>query len=294
MENTLVVKQQTEIKSKVTTASVNPDCIEIPLDLNSALPVRIDHPSIRTSDPTLPSDELFEPPPASEKEPTTHAIQVCDDDEENGFVTATSATREPALAIEILMESDCLETGEDEDLTTVVLADKGKGVDPQEYGGALCDPNSMIVLADTTSTGGSDFIELVGVHRDKGKNVDLEERGNRMVKHEPGPRRVHFDDHVMSFQKQGIPLKSFKRTRTRRRGHRSQRMRHRTTDLENGLPHDPTLPRLSWHPKISPYRFMVFLIPLAIGTAKAVLSQKGSVTTPTTLDWISGVVIFLV
>ena len=180
------------------------------------------------------------------------------------------------------MESDCLETDKDEDLTTVVLADKGKGIDQREYSVArLYDPNSIIVLGGTTSTGGSESIELVDVHRDKGKNVDPEERGNGMAKYEPGPSRIDFDDHsTMSFQKPGIPLESFERTTT--------------TDLENGLPYDPTLPRLSWFPKISPYRFMVFLTPLAIGTVKAVLSQKGSVTTPITLEWISGVVIFLV
>jgi len=86
----------------------------------------------------------------------------------------SSATKEPALAVEILIDNDCLEDG---DLGTVVLANKGKGVDPREYGGALYDPNSMIPPAGTTSTGGSDSIELVGIHRDKGKNVDPEERG---------------------------------------------------------------------------------------------------------------------
>jgi hypothetical protein len=54
----------------------------------------------------------------------------------------------------------------------------------------------------------------------------------------------------MFFQEQVILLESFERTRT--------------TDLNDGLHHDPTLPRLSWRPKISPYRFMVFSIPLAI------------------------------
>jgi hypothetical protein len=278
----LAVKQPTKRKSanhQVTTPAVKPDCVEInlPFDLNSALPVRIDHPSIRTS--TLLSDKLFEPPPASEKEPTTHAIQVGDGDEENGFVTCTSATKEPAFTVEISMDSDCLETYEDGDLDTVALADKGKGVDPREYGGALYDPNSLIVLADTTSTGGSESIELVGVHRDKGNNVDPEERGNEMAKHEPGPSRIDFHDHgVMSFPKQSIPLQSFEPANT--------------TDLDDGLPYDPTLPRPSWHPKISPYRFIVFSIPLAIGTVKAVLSYKG-VTTPITLEWASGGVIFL-
>ena len=70
----------------------------------------------------------------------------------------------------------------------------------------------------------------------------------------------------------------------------------KTTDLNDGLPSSciPTSPRPSWFPKISPYRFIVFLFPLAVGTVKAVLSYKGSVTTPITLEWISGVAIFLV
>ena len=283
-KNTLVVKPQTEIKStnhQVTTPSVKPDCREtiLPFDPNSALPVRIDHPSIRTNGTALPSDELFDPSPSSEKEPMTHAIQAGDGDAENGFVTATSAIKEPALAIAILMDSDYFETNEDGDLTTVVLADKGKGVDPREHGGALYDRNSMIVPAGTTSAGGSDSIELVGVHQDKGKNVDPEEIENDMAKYEPGPSRIDFHVHgAMSIQ--GIPPEPFEPTKT--------------TDLDDGLLHDPTFPRLSWHPKISPYRFIVFSIPLAIGTVKAALSQKGSVTTPITLEWISGVVVFLV
>jgi len=281
---TLVVKQQTERKSanhQLTTPSVKPNYVEtnIPFDLNSALPVRIEHPSIRTSDTALPSYKPLERPPPSEKEP--RAIQVGDGDEENGFVTATSATKEPALAVEFFMDSDCVES-HDEDLTTVVLADKGKGADPREYGDALYGPNSMIVPAGITSTGGSDSIELVGVQRDKGKSVDPEERAwNGRAKYEPGPSRIGFLDHgAMSFQEQVILLQSFNRMRT--------------TGLNGGLHYDPTLPQLSWHPKISPYRFMVFSIPLSIGTAKAVLSLKGSVTTPITLEWISGVVIFLV
>ena len=193
-------------------------------------------------------------------------------------MTCTSATKEPALTVEISVDSDCLETYKDGDLGTVALADKGKGVDPREYGGALDDPNSIIIPADTTSTGGSESIEFVGVPRD---NVDPEERGNEMAKHEPGPSRIDLHDHgVMSFPKQGIPLKSFEP--------------EKTTDLDDGLPYDPTFPRPSWHPKISPYRFIVFSIPLAVGTAKAVLSYKGSVTSPITLEWISGVAIFLV
>ena len=57
----------------------------------------------------------------------------------------------------------------------------------------------------------------------------------------------------------------------------------KTTDLNDGLPYDPTLPQCRWHPKISPYRFTVFLTPVAIGTVKAVLSLTESVTTLITI-----------
>ena len=264
---------------------VKPDGIEtkFPSDLNSV------HPSICTSDTALPSDKCFEPP-ASEKEPVTDAIQIGDDDKENGFVTATSATKEPTLAVAISMDSDCLdETHDDGDLATVVLTDKGKGVDPREYGGALYDIKSMIAPmgATSTSAGGSDSIELVGIHQDKGKNVDPKEKGNGTAKYyEPGPSWIDFHelDHdylLAKFFQEKVSHLQF----SERKG---------TTDFNGGLPYNRTLLRPSWHPKISPYRFMVFSIPLAIGTVKAVLSQKGSVTTPITLEWISGVVIFLV
>ena len=247
------------------------------------LPVRIDHPSIRTSDTPLPSNELFEPTLSSEKEPTIDAIQIGNGDEENGFVTATSTTKESALAVEILMNKDCPETLEDGDLTTVVLADKGKSVDPREYSSALDDSNSIIVLVGTTSTstGGSDSINLIGVHQDKGENVNPGERTwNEMVKYKPGPSRIDFVDHeAMSFQNQGTPLESFEPTKM--------------TDINDGLTYDPTLYRRMWYPKLSPYRCMVFAVPLAIGTVKAVLSLNGSVTTPITLEWILGVVIYL-
>jgi hypothetical protein len=295
--NTLVMKQQTERKSanhQVKTPSVKSDCVEtnLPFDPNSVLPVRIDHPSICTSGTALPSDECFEPLPASEKEPTTDAIQVGDGDEENGFVTAASTTKEPTLAAEIFMDGDCLDKTQDGGgLPTVVLRDKGKGVDPREYGGALYDLKSMIAPSGTTSTstGGSDSIELVGIHQDKGKNVDPKERGNGMAKYcEPGPRWSDFhesDHNRLLLLAQLFPEQV---------SHLQFCERKRTTDFNDGPPYNPTLPQPSWHPKISPYRFMVFSIPLAIGTVKAVLSQKGSVTTPITLEWITGVMIFLV
>ena len=173
------------------------------------------------------------------------------------------------------MGSDCVETNADGDISTVVLTDKGKGADPQEYGSTLHDPKLMIVPAETTSPGGSDtVIELVDVHRDK----DPVEGGNGMAKDEPGPNQIDIpDDEEMISQ--AILLESIEPTVP--------------TDLNDGLPYDPTLPRLPWRPKISPYCFTIFLTPLIIGTVKAVSSQKGSATTPITLEWINGGVISL-
>ena len=296
------------------------------------LPVQIDHPSICTSDTVLSTDGAFELPPVSEKEPTADAAKVGDGDKEDNFLTATTTNEEPQPGVEILIESDFIETNGDGDLATVALEDKGKGVDPRGHGSSLCDPKLMVIPADTSSIVGSDSIELVGLNRDQGKNVDPEERGNGMAKDEPGPSRIdlHDDQEIFlqavlleslkptqptdsgvhldegnnvdpgngmaneagpsridfhdygaaSSQKQGIPLESFEQTKR--------------PDLNNGVPYDPTLPRPSWYPKISPYRLIVFSTPLAIGTAKSVLSHKGSVTTPITLEWISGVVVLLV
>jgi hypothetical protein len=274
-------KPQTERKlanHQLMMPPVKPNCTETNLPFDSALRVRTNHPSMppdRTSDTTLPSGENFEPLPASEKESMAHASQV-GDGEKNGFVTGTTVTKEPAIAT--LMDNDCLESHEAGDFTTAVLADKGKRVDPREHGGTALNPNSTIVLADIDL---SDIIKLIDAHRDKGKNVDPKERGDG-AKYEPGPSRIDFPeyDSESAFQKQGIPLQSLEPTKT--------------SDLNHEPLYESTPPRLSWHPKISPYRFIVFSIPLAVGTAKAISSQKGNVTVPITLEWISGVVVFLV
>ena len=84
-------------------------------------------------------------------------------------------------------DNDHLETREDGDLSTAGLADKGKGIDPREYGSALYDPKSMLVpFGTTTSTGGSDFIELASIQREEGNDVDPEERENGMAPY-PSP-----------------------------------------------------------------------------------------------------------
>ena len=160
-KTTLGVKPQTERKSvnrEATMPPVKPDRIEaiLPFDVNSVLPVQIDHPSICTSDTALPTDEPFELPPVSEKEPTTDATKVGDGDKENNFLTVTTATEEPPPAVEILIDSDFVATNEDGDLATVALADKGKGVDPRGYGSSPCDPKLMVIPADASSIVGSD------------------------------------------------------------------------------------------------------------------------------------------
>ncbi|KDR78617.1 hypothetical protein GALMADRAFT_1258638 [Galerina marginata CBS 339.88] len=50
---------------------------------------------------------------------------------------------------------------------------------------------------------------------------------------------------------------------------------------------------LPWHPKITPYRLAVLAMTICLGTAKAISTQMGSVFIPTTFEWISGTVIFL-
>ncbi|KDR82207.1 hypothetical protein GALMADRAFT_152949 [Galerina marginata CBS 339.88] len=51
--------------------------------------------------------------------------------------------------------------------------------------------------------------------------------------------------------------------------------------------------RGSWYPKITPFRLLNILIPISTATAKAVTSFRGNSTVPETLEWISGVVVFL-
>jgi hypothetical protein len=171
--------------------------------------------------------------------------------------------------------------------TTVMLVDKGKHVDPLEYGDASFNSNSMIVSVDANSIGIPGVIEVTGVHLDEGKSVSPRKRESGLANCEPGPSRIdfpdyspHYDSESSAFQKQGIPLQSLEPIKA--------------TDLNQESHYDPTFPRLRWHPKISPYRLMVFSTPLVIGTAKAISSQKGNATVPITLEWIYGVVVFLV
>ena len=241
------------------------------LDLDSAkLPVQID-PSLITSDctrdrlTTLPSGGRAQ----EHEESTTHPNPVCasgdnDHDEHSSGLTDTAAAKEPVIAAEMLTDSDHLESHEDIDLSTVIVksVDKGKGVDPREYGGATCNLISNIT--------------------DKGKNVDPRERGNRVAEYKPGPSRVDFHDDTSPYDWANIAIPM----------HPLQPLETDVTSHEP--PHDPTLSQLRWHPKISPYRLIMLLTPVTFGTAKAIISQNGGVTVPITIEWVSGVVVSLV
>lgn len=49
----------------------------------------------------------------------------------------------------------------------------------------------------------------------------------------------------------------------------------------------------AWHPKLTPYRLLSILLPVCLGTIKAVALQQGKQNEPITLEWISGVVVFI-
>jgi hypothetical protein len=73
------------------------------------------------------------------------------------------------------------------------------------------------------------------------------------------------------------------------------------TDLETGLsslPAGTNVPVLLsgqvWHPKVTPYRLLSVLLPACLGTVKAAALQQGAKNEPITLEWISGVVVFIV
>lgn len=216
---------------------------------------------------------------------TTHDCATGEVDEEH--LIDTTVDEEPVIAVEISMDADPLESHKDRDISesVVMFKDKGKYVDPREYGGAMCNPTSMMVSTSTNSPGVS---ELVDVHLNKGKDDGPRRRWNRVAEYESGPSRIDFPNYydsesnvVHTVHMQMLPL-------------RSSNPEEIIDFTSRGPPCEPTHPRLRWHPKVSPYRLIVFSIPAGIGTAKAILSQKGNVTAPITLEWISGVVVFLV
>ena len=246
------------------------------LDVNSALPVHPSITSVCTRDAALPSGGL-----PSKNEPTTHTTHDCaTGDVAEEHLINTTVVEEPI--IEVVIDVDRLENHKDRDLSVVMFRDKGKQVDPREYGGATSSSISTMV-----PTGITRRVELVDVHLDQRKNDGPSVMGNRVAKYESGPSRIDFPSYMSQNDSESNVL------------HKLHLLPLQSSELEDnatshGPPCDSTPPRLRWHPKISPYRLLVFSIPAGIGTAKAISSQKGNITTPVTLEWISGVVVFLV
>ncbi|TFK31736.1 hypothetical protein BDQ12DRAFT_92571 [Crucibulum laeve] len=50
---------------------------------------------------------------------------------------------------------------------------------------------------------------------------------------------------------------------------------------------------LSWHPKLTPYRLCVVSLTISLGTAKAIATYRKESVAPITVEWFSGVVVFL-
>jgi hypothetical protein len=48
-----------------------------------------------------------------------------------------------------------------------------------------------------------------------------------------------------------------------------------------------------WHPRLTGYRILTVVLTAGFGLSKAALSYCGQSTVPTTLDWLYGVVVFL-
>ena len=194
----------------------------------------------------------------------------------DGTTNRRSATDEA-----VTKDSNHLDIHDSRDLSYAMLVDKAECADPQEQGSAS---TSMLASPDTNSTGVLDLIEVVGVNLDKGKGVDPRERGYEVAKYEPGPVRIDFDykpqcdsesTAVQSLQMQPLQL-----------------LEPHLVSHES--PIAPPLPQIRWHPKISLYRLVMLLTPMVIGTVKAIISAKGGVTAPITIEWVSGVVVFLV
>jgi hypothetical protein len=57
--------------------------------------------------------------------------------------------------------------------------------------------------------------------------------------------------------------------------------------------HPPDNEPVRWHPKITIYRLVVLLTTVCLGVGKAITSARGVVVVPVTLEWVSGVVVFV-
>ncbi|KIK00152.1 hypothetical protein K443DRAFT_679419 [Laccaria amethystina LaAM-08-1] len=57
--------------------------------------------------------------------------------------------------------------------------------------------------------------------------------------------------------------------------------------------HSPDNDPVRWHPKITIYRLLVLLTTICLGVGKAITSARGAVLVPVTLEWVSGVAVFI-
>ncbi|KAF9055701.1 hypothetical protein BJ165DRAFT_437670 [Panaeolus papilionaceus] len=66
------------------------------------------------------------------------------------------------------------------------------------------------------------------------------------------------------------------------------------TTLEEITIFDPRSLTTVWHPKATPYRLLVLVVGIVLGTLKTVFGFKGMVLVSTTLEWALGTIIFIV
>ncbi|KAF8956145.1 hypothetical protein BDZ97DRAFT_202382 [Flammula alnicola] len=78
--------------------------------------------------------------------------------------------------------------------------------------------------------------------------------------------------------------------------YRNSQRRYTLNDQNTYPPDEPPLPVSAtlWFPKITPFRLINLVVPAVLGTSKAIASQRGGTALPITLEWISGIVVFLI
>ena len=47
-----------------------------------------------------------------------------------------------------------------------------------------------------------------------------------------------------------------------------------------------------WHPKVTPYRLLVIFTTIGLGTAKAYAVSRNLVFVATSIEWVTGVIVF--
>ncbi len=153
----------------------------------------------------------------------------------------------------------------------------------------------------------------------KGKNVDPSERPNRMtpaglvtpvnIRHSSpvqaiaGPSRIHSSVDMIDPSNTTLieSHTAFSSVTSQSENYSLAKPEYPpqpiTTNTSGKFEHpilSPCVENHLWFPRITPYRLFNLLIPAIINTAKAVVTAHGAQTLPITLEWISGIVVFLV